>query len=47
VADTLGIASGAPVMVLDRVVQSLDGRPVEWRVGWCHLTDKYYRAEMV
>jgi GntR family transcriptional regulator len=47
VADTLGIPSSAPVMVLDRVVQSLDGRPVEWRVGWCHLADKYYRAEMV
>jgi GntR family transcriptional regulator len=46
-ADTLGIPPGSPVMVLDRVVQSLDGRPVEWRVGWCHLADKYYRAEMV
>ncbi len=47
VADTLGIPPGTPVMVLDRVVQSLDGRPVEWRVGWCHLADKYYQAEMV
>jgi len=35
------------VMVLDRVVQALDGRPIEWRVGWCHLADKYYKAEMV
>jgi hypothetical protein len=33
-------------MVLDRVVFALDGRPIEWRVGWCHLVDKYYRAEM-
>jgi GntR family transcriptional regulator len=47
VADTLSIPPGSPVMVLDRVVQALDGRPVEWRVGWCHLADKYYRAEMV
>jgi GntR family transcriptional regulator len=47
VADTLGIPPGSPVMVLDRVVQSLDDRPVEWRIGWCHLADKYYRAEMV
>jgi GntR family transcriptional regulator len=47
VADTLAIPPGTPVMVLDRVVQSLDGRPVEWRVGWCHLADKYYQAEMV
>jgi GntR family transcriptional regulator len=47
VADALGIAPDTPVMVLDRVVQALDGRPVEWRVGWCHLADKYYKAEMV
>ena len=46
VADALGIPAGTPVMVLDRVVLALDGRPVEWRVGWCHLVDKYYRAEM-
>ena len=38
---------GTPVMVLDRVVMSLDGRPIEWRVGCCHLADKYYMAEMV
>jgi GntR family transcriptional regulator len=46
VAQQLGIAAGAPVMVLDRVVMSLDGRPIEWRVGRCHLADKYYVAEM-
>jgi GntR family transcriptional regulator len=43
VADILGIPAGTSVMVLDRVVQSL----VEWRVGWCHLADKYYQAEMI
>ena len=47
VAQTLGIASGSPVMVLDRVVLALDGRPIEWRVAYCHLADKYYMAEMV
>jgi len=46
VADAVGIPAGTSVMVLDRVVLALDGRPVEWRVGWCHLVDKYYRAEM-
>ena len=46
-AQALGIASGAPIMVLDRVVMALDGRPIEWRVGYCHLVDKYYMAEMV
>jgi len=46
VARSLGIAAGAPVLVLDRVVFSLDGRPLEWRIGRCHLKDKYYMAEM-
>jgi GntR family transcriptional regulator len=45
-AQTLGIAAGAPIMVLDRVVMALDGRPIEWRMGYCHLVDKYYMAEM-
>ena len=44
VAQLLGIAAAAPVMVLDRVVMILDGRPIEWRVGRCHLADKYYRG---
>jgi GntR family transcriptional regulator len=46
-AQTFGIAPGAPIMVLDRVVMALDGRPIEWRMGYCHLVDKYYMAEMV
>jgi GntR family transcriptional regulator len=44
VAAALAVAPGTPVMMLDRVVHALDGRPVEWRVGWCHFADKYYRA---
>ena len=47
IAQKLGIAAGTPVMVLDRIVRDLDGRPIEWRIGWCHLADKYYMAEMV
>jgi GntR family transcriptional regulator len=46
VAGALNVGLGTPVMVLDRVVQALDGRPVEWRLGWCHVADKYYLAEM-
>ena len=47
VAQQLGLAPDAPVMVLERLVFDLDGRPIEWRVGWCHLADRYYMAEMV
>lgn len=45
-AEVLGIASAAPVLALDRVTQTLDGCPVEWRVGQCHLLDQHYLAEM-
>jgi GntR family transcriptional regulator len=47
VAQKLGIATDSPVMVLNRLVLALDGRPIEWRLGWCHLADRYYMAEMV
>ena len=47
VAQTLDISVDSPVMVLDRVVMALDGRPIEWRLGHCNLVDKYYMAEMV
>ncbi len=45
-AQALGVAAGAPVLLLDRVVMALDGRPIEWRLASCHLIDKYYMAEM-
>jgi GntR family transcriptional regulator len=46
VANALYLTPGSPIMVLDRVVFALDGAPVEWRVGYCHLVDEYYMAEM-
>ena len=46
VAKALGIAKGSPVIVLDRVVSALDRRPVEWRIGRCHLAAGHYLAEM-
>ena len=46
IAAALSIAPGSPVAVLDRVVRAIDGRPVEWRVAWCQLTENYYLAQM-
>jgi GntR family transcriptional regulator len=46
VSTALNLASGVPVMVLDRIVRAIDGRPVEWRVAWCDLTENYYLASM-
>lgn len=45
VAKTLQLAPGTSVLVVDRVVHSLEGRPVEWRVGHCDISGKYYLAE--
>jgi GntR family transcriptional regulator len=37
-AEVLAVEEGAPVLILDRVVMTRDGRPVEWRVAECSLT---------
>jgi GntR family transcriptional regulator len=46
VATDLAVQADSPVLVLDRVVHDLDGRPVEWRTGYCHFTDQYYLADI-
>jgi GntR family transcriptional regulator len=45
-AEALGLAEGAVVVVLDRVILALDGRPVEWRIGWCNLAGRHYHAQI-
>ena len=40
-ADALHIPEGSPVMVLDRVVRTIDGRAVEWRIGQCRIAASY------
>jgi len=46
VAEALRVPPSSPIMVLDRVMLTLDGRPIEWRVGKCHLTAHHYLAEI-
>jgi GntR family transcriptional regulator len=45
-SEALGVAVGALVVILDRVILAVDGRPVEWRMGWCNLAGKHYRAKI-
>lgn len=45
VAETLQLEPATPVLILDRLVHTLDGRPVEWRLGQCHFVNKYYLVE--
>ncbi len=46
VAKALAIDVGAPIAVLDRIVRSISGDPVEWRVAWCELSENHYLAQM-
>jgi GntR family transcriptional regulator len=45
-AKELKIAAGAPLMRIERVAFGLGGKPVEWRVSLCHLTDARYIARL-
>jgi GntR family transcriptional regulator len=45
IASLLKVAPNAPLLVLDRLVRTLDGRPAEWRLAHCNLGDRHYRAE--
>jgi GntR family transcriptional regulator len=46
VAEALSVAPSSPLIVLDRVMVTLDGRHIEWRVGQCHFVTNYYLAQM-
>jgi DNA-binding GntR family transcriptional regulator len=42
IAESLKVAVGSPVLVLDRVAFDLGGRAIEWRVAYCSFIDEYY-----
>lgn len=46
VARELSIAKKTPVLQLDRVVFTLDGRPAEWRLAKCNFGEEVYWTEM-
>lgn len=46
IAKELLVAKDTPILILDRVVYTLDGRPVEWRLAKCHFGDEVYWTEM-
>jgi GntR family transcriptional regulator len=45
-ARDLGVAENAPLLRIDRVAISLEGRPVEWRVSLCDTTAMHYSANL-
>jgi GntR family transcriptional regulator len=46
IARDLNVAPASPIMVLDRVVLTHDGLPMEWRLGWCRPTQHHCLSEM-
>ena len=45
-AGIFNVAPGAPLLNFDRVVFELNGLPLEWRLGYCHLESGYYLAAL-
>lgn len=46
VAARLRLATGTPLLHIDRTAFDLDDRPVEWRVSYCHLVGGHYLSRV-
>lgn len=46
VAAVLGVSPGTPLLGIDRLAKSLDGRVAEWRVSLCLTLRHHYLSEM-
>ena len=42
----LGVAPGAPLLLVDRLAAAIDGRPAEWRVSLCRTDDLHYLSDL-
>lgn len=45
-ARSLGVETGAPLLLVDRVATDLSGRPVEWRRSVCRTDEVHYLSEL-
>ncbi|WP_375459080.1 GntR family transcriptional regulator [uncultured Enterovirga sp.] len=45
-ARSLGVAVGAPLLLVDRIAARIDGRPAEWRVSLCRTDDLHYLSDL-
>ena len=46
VAERLGAAPDRPMMVLDRVINTIQGKPIEWRKCYCATPEAHYMASI-
>jgi GntR family transcriptional regulator len=45
-ANLLKVDEDTPLLSVDCVVYAIDGRPVEWRLAYCHMRENYYLSEI-
>jgi GntR family transcriptional regulator len=45
-ATALGLASGTPLLKIDRIAYGFEDQPIEWRVSHCRLIGAYYLARL-
>ncbi len=45
-AEALQVAPGTIVLHLDRIIDSMEGRPAEWRQAWCNLAGNHYLTDL-
>jgi GntR family transcriptional regulator len=45
-AKHLGVQAGHPLLQIDRLAFSLDGRCVEWRLSFCRTDSIHYASDL-
>jgi GntR family transcriptional regulator len=43
---SLGVAPGAPLLLVDRIATAIDGQPAEWRISACRTDDLHYLSDL-
>ena len=44
-AKMLNVVEYSPIFILDRIIKTRDGRPAEWRVAECKMSEMHYKVE--
>lgn len=45
-AEVFGVDASQPILRLDRVIYCMEGKPMEWRRAFCHLSDLRYSSHI-
>lgn len=44
--EALGVSTETPVVLLERLIDTVDGVPVEFRRAWCRFGENFYEAQL-